>query len=122
MGYGDSVIIKRSSDGKDLYIDDEGNLGINLRAQSLGALSGRVVLVSGDTRIEIARTSGDAMVIQNIGLNIAYVGGSNVTSSTYVFKLTPRQIFTFGFVEESFSFYTICEAGRGTSMGVGEYA
>lgn len=122
MGYGDSVIIKRSSDGKDLHIDDEGNLGINLRAQSLGALSGRVVLVSGDTRIEIARTSGDAMVIQNIGLNIAYVGGSNVTSSTYVFKLTPRQIFTFGFVEESFSFYTICEAGRGTSMGVGEYA
>jgi len=64
----------------------------------------------------------EGMTIQNTGGSIIYIGGSDVASDDYGFRLVPSQIYEFVEVKKTFSFYARCGAGTSTTLGVAEYA
>ena len=113
-------------------MDDMGNLKVSLGdpsqitqvMQSKGAISNQAPVSIGNvSATAITLTAGKTcMTIQNIGNAMVFIGGSGVTSSSYAFKIVPMQIFDFGQVKSTFSFYAICAAATTSSIGVCEYA
>lgn len=74
------------------------------------------------TAAQFTNNGADQITIQNTGTNIVYIGGSTVSSSSYAFKLVPTQMFEFGKVKETFSFYHVSDTGKTSTIGVASYA
>lgn len=105
---------------QDVNVDSDGNIFITDAGR--GVATHETEAVTDTATILTISGTPQNIIIQNIGTNVVYIGGSGVTSSAYGISIFPSEKWDLGKIKSTMTFYHICASGQTSTLGVLKFA